>query len=147
MSAGDSEGHGLAILRPEEADKRGGMPLEAIIGIWYGDEPSPDRFTPNLYFVDFMHDVIKSAGPTDPSLLATASQQQEGWLFVFDHRQQGDTPTEDIIGAFEIRQGMIVADTYWRNDDHVVFSEKGPVQLPPTLQQVMVERARALPNR
>ena len=109
-----------------------------------------ERFRVNHAFVEFMHDVIRTAGPTDPSLQEAAAEQGNGWVYIIDLRTpegpQGRVPLEDIIGGFEVRDGRLLADSYRPNEEHLVLTKDGPVQLPPSLHAELVraalERAR-----
>ena len=52
---------------------------------------------------------------------------------------QGRVPTEDIIGAFEIKEGKILADSYWRNEEHKLYTKKkGCLSLPGPLQAALL---------
>ena len=77
---------------------------------------------------------------------AAAEAQEDGWVYVIDLRTpdgpQGRVPQEDIIGAFEVRDGKVVADSYWRNEDHVPFSENGFMSLPPSLEDAYLAELR-----
>jgi hypothetical protein len=100
-------------------------------------------FLPNPEFVRFMHRVIREAGPRNASMQASAAEQRDGWIYVIDLRTaegpQGYVPPEDISGAFEIKDGQILPDTYRPNDRHLVLSDQGLVQPGPALHQGMVD--------
>ena len=89
-----------------------------------------------------MHRVIEAAGPRDPEFRAAARVQGEGWICVIDLRTpegpQGQVPTRDIIGGFEVRSGDLVDGSYWQNEAHEVFTEDGLVRLPPYLHEAFV---------
>lgn len=149
MSAAATQLHVLSILGPLEAAALGGLPREAVAGVMDGDGSSIEAFRPNPVFADFLHHVIRTAGPEDLDLQAAAIRQENGWVYIIDLRTpdgpQGRVPPEDIIGAFEVRSGRIVSGSYWRNDQHLVFSAHGLVQLPPSLREAFVrslERSR-----
>jgi hypothetical protein len=140
----DMQAHSL--LSPEEAASLGGLPAEAVAGTHSGEDTSLDDFRPNQIFIDFMHHVIRSAGPGVPDISAAARKQGEGWLHVIDLRTpdgpQGQVPTEDIIGGFEVRSGEIVMDSYWPNESHQVLAPNGLVTLPASLRRAFVEALR-----
>jgi hypothetical protein len=132
----------LSILSPEEASALGELPGEAIAGIMEGEGFSVDRFRPNQAFVEFMHHVIRVAGPADPGLQAAAQEQGDGWVYIIDLRTpegpQGRVPLEDIIGGFEVRSGKIVIGSYYAFEEHRLLTENGLVQLPPSLREAFV---------
>lgn len=78
----------LSILSPDEANARGGLPIEAILGDVATDETaiSMETFVPNSRFIEFMHQVMRTAGPLDEGLQAAAAAQGEGW--VLHHRPE-----------------------------------------------------------
>lgn len=134
----------LSILTPDEVHSLGGLPPDAVAGTLSGDDRTVDGFRPNPRFVALMHEVIRTAASSDPGLSAAARAQGDGWVYVIDLRTpegpQGNIPPEDIIGAFEVRQGELVPDSYRANDGHRVFTENGLVTLPPSLRAALVER-------
>jgi hypothetical protein len=137
----------LSILTPEEAKSLGGLPAEAIVGILQGEELTVEALRPNPRFVEFMHRVIRIAAPEDPELQTAAAEQGDGWVYIIDLRTpegaQGRVPPDDIIGAFEVRSGQIVAGSYWPNENYRAFTRNGVVQLPPSLREAFI---RALPR-
>jgi hypothetical protein len=129
----------LSILTPEEVKLLGGLPAEAIVGILQGEELTVEALRPNRVFVEFMHRVIRVAGPKDPELRAVAAEVGNGWVYIIDLRTpegpQGRVPPDDIIGAFEVRSGQIVAGSYQPNENYRAFTRSGLVQLPPSLRE------------
>jgi hypothetical protein len=126
-----------------------GSPPEAVVGSWAkSDERTAERFRLNPAFVEFMHDVIETVAPDDAGFKGAAREQGEGWVAIIDLRTpegpQGNVPPEDIIGAFKIKRGKILRDSYWRNDRHRLYTRNGVVQLPPTLRDALVEALRSL---
>ncbi len=57
---------------------------------------------------------------------------------------EGRVPPEGIIGAFEMKNGEIVRDSYSGNDNHLVFSAHGLVQLPPFLHEALIRELKRL---
>ncbi len=132
----------VSLLSPEEAERLGGLPAEAIAGALGAEDPTVDTFRPNPQFIAFMHRVIRTAGPEDLALQAAAREQQEGWVYIIDLRTpdgpQGRVPPEDIIGGFQVVAGRINADSYWANERHRVWTRNGLVRLPPSLRAAFV---------
>lgn len=137
----------VSILPPEQMQALGGLPAEAIAGTVDGRGLSAETFRQNPKFVEFMHAVIRTAGPADRDLQLAAQAQHDGWVYVIDLRTPegpaGRVPPEDVIGAFEVRSGRVVPDSYQANDAHRVFAANGLVRLPPGLFEAFVE---ALPK-
>lgn len=122
-----------------------GLPVVAIQGTFTDLKCSVEGFRENPVFVDFMHEVIRTVGPTDSSMQKAAAEQENGWVYVIDLRTPegpfGRVPPEDIIGGFEVKHGRLIGDSCWRNEKHRVLTKNGPVQLPPFLQQALVRVA------
>ena len=138
----------LSILSEEEIDSIGVVPSKAIAGRFLAgsDGALIGAVRVNDAFISFMHEVIRSAGPAVPELMATAAAQRDGWLYVIDLRTpdgpQGRVPPEDIIGAFEVRSGQISADSYQPFSDYRVYTQNGPPVLPSELRKALVEQLR-----
>ena len=129
----------LSVLSPEDASA-GGLPNEAIAGtIATSIEAteaagfSQEDFTPNPAFANFMHQVIAHFGPLDLELQAEAKRQGAGQLCIVDMRtvDWNNVPIHDLIGGFFVVDGQL--GEYHPNPDHLLCSERGLVQLPPSL--------------
>src|SRR5438128_488078 len=109
----------VSCLPHEQVFARGLVP-EAIIGVLLrplapGESIIPTVFARNRVFVDFMQGVVARRGPELPGLIAEARRQAEGWVYVIDQRTrtpQGAIPPEDIVGAFEVKGGKVLRDSY-----------------------------------
>jgi hypothetical protein len=132
----------LSLLRPEDISALGGLPAQAICGLFVGEDSSEASFRPNRTFVDFLHQVIASAGPADLSLRSAAKAEQNGCVYIIDLRTpegpQGRAPPEDIVGAFKVENGVMVEGSYWTNAKHKVFTQDGLVRLPPSLHATLI---------
>jgi hypothetical protein len=60
---------------------------------------------------------------------------------------QGRVPPDDIIGAFEVRLGQIVAGSYWSNENYRAFTSNGLVQLPPSLRKAFLRELPCIRDR
>lgn len=124
-----------------------GLPEEAIIGVVRralepGEPVTPHVFAKNPGFVEFMHGVVERRAPQVPGINSQARRQRDGWIYVIDQRTPspaGSVPPEDIIGAFEVREGSVVAGTYRPCPGHVILSGRGFFQLGPELQSYLLE--------
>lgn len=138
----------IAALPPDHALQHG-LPSPAVVGsVPRGTkEITLDCFTPNEEFANFMNLVISRHGASDPALQSQARAQGDGWVFMIDLRiGDGDEEirSEDIIGAFQTKDGEVVADSYRANPKHQLLSERGLVQLDDWLQQRLVEELMQL---
>jgi hypothetical protein len=136
-------------LLPPEVCGNHGLAGEVIAGfctrlMQQGEKISAETFRPNRPFIDLLHEVIANAAPADPALQAAARQQQTGWVYILDARTptpQGTVPPHDIMGAFEVRNGAIVAGSYSANQKHRLFSDDGFFKLPDEfLQDALMKR-------
>jgi hypothetical protein len=146
FSLGDRSERVISFVSPAEVKSLGGLPAEAVVGRFEGDDDnvSVESFQQNGLFVEFLHRVIRTAGPVDRELRAAAAQQGDGWVYIIDLRTpdgpQGRVPPEDIIGAFEVQLGQIKAEAYQPFPAHRVYTRNGLVVLPPSLRREFVRR-------
>jgi hypothetical protein len=135
-------------LTPQDVDEIGGLPSEAVCGQFDSDVLSPEHFLVNPVFVDFMHLFISTKGIELPSLMIAAKQQKDGYLYIIDFRTpdgiMGNVPTEDIIGAFQVKNGIIVKDSYWRNNLHKIYTKNGLVKLPSDLNIQFIDALKKI---
>jgi hypothetical protein len=140
---------------PQEVVFTRGLAPEAIVGVlseqWDPTSAiTPEVFARNSVFVDFMHAVISRHGPNQPGFQAEARRLGDGWVYVIDQRTptpQGPVPPEDILGAFEVRGGTVVPDSYRRSPQHRILSERGFVRLGDELQECLLRELAALGTR
>ena len=143
----------LSLLAPSEVEQFGRLPREAIVGEFLhppaaGRPLDPATLRINARFVHFVHVVIARWAPKSPEFASAAERQRDGWIYVLDARTptpEGRVPPEDILGAFEVRDGVVVADSYQPFPEHMVFTERGVVQLTPFLRERFVLELNQLP--
>jgi hypothetical protein len=138
----------LSLLGPEEGFHHV-MPPQAIVGTLPPNVKSITQidFRPNPAFVDFLHTVIRRYAPMSNELQNAAKRKREGWLYIIDCRvtnPQAEVETEDVIGAFKIESGLIVPDSYRRNNQHRLVSKRGPFCLDDWLKSKLLEETRLL---
>jgi hypothetical protein len=122
---------------PKERVFSKGLAGPAIIGslrkgVADGGELEADNLVINPAFVTLLHRVIATHAPTDPAFQRAAREQSEGWMYVIDRRTPtpgGHVPAEDIIGSFEVREGVATAASYQPFRSHRLVSERGLFQL------------------
>jgi hypothetical protein len=141
----------VTLLSPEIFFSRGLCP-EAVLGVLSHSVESIERITPDVFsrnrvFVDFMHDVLARRALDDLSFQAAARQQGEGYVYIIDQRTPdpgGTVPLEDIVGAFKVVGGVADPASYWRNPHHVILSPShGFFNLGAHLQKVLLEELMA----
>jgi hypothetical protein len=119
-------GYVVSILPPDA----GGIPKEGIVGKAKSAK-SPIKhteFSPNLAFLDLLQKCVERFGPASPNMAMEASKQKDGFIYVIDARSPtplGSVPPEDIIGAFEVRNGQVHPETYRANPQYRLLTEKG----------------------
>jgi len=134
-------------LLPEDLVFRLGLTRQAVVGVIVDSnrELTPENFRPNKAFVDLLHSTIATYGPELEPLREAARQQVTGWLYVIDGRTPtptGEVPPHDICGRFDLRDGVVVQDSYERNPNHDILSENGLFRLEPTLQQRLMDAVK-----
>ncbi len=142
----------VSILPPERLSSRG-LPPEAIVGVLSrpldeGDVITPENFARNRIFVEFLHAAIARRGPLLPGLVAEAKRQGDGSVVVIDGRTRtpaGAVPPEDIIGAFAVKDGQVVPNSYLANPRHRIVSTDGFFRLPAELHAALLEELANLP--
>jgi hypothetical protein len=125
-----------------------GLAEETIVGactqpIENGDPITEANFQPNEHFLQLLHNVIAAEAPKLPDFQAEAKRQGAGWIYVIDARTPtpaGEVPPHDIIGAFEVRDGIAVQSSYQPNSNHQLFSSHGIFQLERSLHDKLMER-------
>ena len=144
----------VSVLPQDHAFEKG-LVGEAIVGVLLtplgqGGKLEPDNFARNSAFVEFLHRFIARHAPSDPELRDAARRQGSGHLFILDARTptlEGTVPPEDIIGAFEVENGEIVAASYQPNSRHLILSEAGFFKLSPQLMGLLRKELEALQKR
>jgi len=59
------------------------------------------------------------------------------------HTTNGSVPPENIIGAFEVKEGELLPESYRRNPSHLILSPDGFFNLGAELQKCLVEELSA----
>jgi hypothetical protein len=133
----------VASVLPSEVVFGRGLAIEAVVGRFLKSVEddgslSPEYFDANPLFADFLHDVVARHCPSDPELIEEAKSHLGGKVYVIDRRSStpdGSVPAADIIGSFDVDQGVVVTGSYQRNPNHTVFSEMGFFRLTPQLHE------------
>jgi hypothetical protein len=144
----------VTLLTPDYA-REFGLPSEAIVGTILGafdrtERLPPERFAANPIFRTFLHDLIARLAPTDVAFEREAQRVGDGWVYVIDRRTADPTrevPPEDIIGAFLVKGGALVPNSYERGERHQLVSERGLFQLGSRLNAWLVAELEILAAR
>jgi hypothetical protein len=132
----------LSPLSIEQVEQIGSLKGEAILGFIAGDILSLKYFSPNKVFKDFIQKVIATEAPKDSELQAVALKKREGRLYIIDNRvadlEREETSLEDILGTFEIKEGLIIANSYQPNENYLIFGNNGLMQLPASLHEALI---------
>lgn len=143
----------LSFLPVEHVFKKG-LSGAAIIGSMQvspaaGGEITADNVRVNPQFVALLQDFIARTAPTDPAFERAAREQGEGWIYIIDRRTptpQGHVPLEDILGAFEVRNGVLVPGSYESMAaSHRIVGAHGMFQLDGFLYPRLLEVLKQLP--
>lgn len=137
----------LSLLSPEQVHQHGLLP-EAVLGEISALLPSmtPEQFEDNPTFVALLHQIVQTHAPQLPDLQALAQAQGTGVVPVVDERTAaGEAITqEDVLGQFEVTRGEIKPASYKPNPAYRILTDKGPLQLPPALEQAVLAAVHAL---
>jgi hypothetical protein len=138
----------LSVLSPKEVEQIGSLNGEAIVGFITGEILSLEYFNPNKVFKDFVQSVIAREALKDNEIIAAALEQQEGWLYIIDNRvadlDQEETSPEDILGAFEIKDGLIIVNSYKPNENYLLFGNNGLIQLSTSLHETLIRALKGV---
>ena len=134
-------------LLPPDFTGQHGLIKEAIVGMLTRpldpEKPdiTPESFARNGVFVDFMHEMIGRAGPQHAGLQAAAKQRGNGQVYIVDLRlpENEKVEPEDIVGAFQAKDGQIVPGSYSRNPEHRILSRRGFFRLDAGLHQYLIQ--------
>jgi hypothetical protein len=138
-------------LLPTEVIFAHGLAPEAVVGVLLGPpQPGvpirPEVFARNRVFVDFLHEFIAREAPGQPGLQAEARRLGNGWVYVIDQRTAtpgGAVPPEDILGAFEVKNGEVVPGSYRPSPKHQILSANGFFQLDAALLGCLLRELEA----
>ena len=134
-----------------------GISPEAIVGTYRGatgsDPAHPPRredFIPGPRFTTFLQNMVAQHAPDVPEYQAQAAAQRDGWLYIVDGRSHARAPIaaeEDVLGAFNVRAGTIVRDSYRRNPHYALLTADGFLALHETLKAKLLAGLSALNAR
>ncbi|HEX2202715.1 MAG TPA: hypothetical protein VHG91_05445 [Longimicrobium sp.] len=136
-----------ATVLPPERVFAGGLPAEAIVGLLLapaaeGRAPRPDAFAENPAFRALFDEVAGRHAPDEPEIAGEARRLGSGYVYVIDGRTpnpRGDVPAEDVVGAFQVRDGAVVREPYLPNPKYRLLGENGFFRLSDTLRAHLLD--------
>lgn len=136
-----------ATVLPPERVLATGLPAEAIVGLLLepaaeGRAPHPEAFAENPAFRALFDEVVGRHAADDPAIVDQARRLGSGYVYVIDGRTpdaRGDVPAEDVVGAFQVREGAVVREPYLPNPKYRLLGEHGFFVLSDTLHQRLLD--------
>jgi hypothetical protein len=129
----------LSIVNPEH-DKDAKLSAKSIVGFLV-DPAKPVNFENikiNPTFIDHFHKTIIFFAQFNDGIIQLAEQQQNGFVYIKDQRSKDqETEQEDIIGSFEVQNGVLIHGSYVPNVAYKFISEKGGFELQKELEALM----------
>lgn len=125
--------HMLSFIQHEDAFQNG-IKDKAVVG-YLKDPTAPilhENITYNPSFIYLFHNVVKDTSLHSTQLSEAALKQNTGYIYIIDLRDKNrpNTKPQDIIGAFKLEEGKIIADSYSPNPNYQLISEDGAFKLP-----------------
>lgn len=107
-----------------------GLSANVIVGevqkLDSGEVDFENSFVENTLFKKSIFDFLEKEIVNDPQLIESARQQDEGWVYILDQRTptpDGEVPPYDIVGAFEVKEGVL--EGFSANQNYQLKSENG----------------------
>lgn len=111
---------------------------KAIVGLLKNPEGEVvhDNIIYNPAFVEFFHKTMLVFAELAPAIPASA---RDNFMYIVDERcKNPDAPEKhDIIGSFEVEDGMLVKESYQPNKSYQFISENGLFRLPAQIERVL----------
>jgi len=112
-----------------------------VMGTFKNGRKNPEHFKVSEEFKSRFHQLISEHGIELKSLIEAASEQQNGYVYLVDHRTpdgiMGNVPPEDIIGAFQVKDLQLVNGSYQANQNYRFYTVNGKPQLPVELLNML----------
>jgi hypothetical protein len=122
------------------------VPSAGYVGVFVERKKNGQIFLANLAYLEFLHFSLAEIGPQFRGFVAAAKTQKSGMLYILDGRfpdndksiMPENLPTEEVIGAFGINDGLITVASYRRNANYKVISEFGLARIPDYLRAQII---------
>lgn len=149
---GGGERNVVSLLEPDWVSEHGLNPDAVAAVLPAGATPydvQPDDVRENGPFLRLLSRIIFENAGRHEMLQREAEVQGDGYVYLLDGRTPdpgGRVPPQDIIGAFEVRDGALVTGSYRHNPQHRLFTTAGWFRLPPAIETALQSRLRARPD-
>jgi hypothetical protein len=149
---GGGERNVVSLLEPDWVSEHGLNPDAVVAVLPAGVTPEdlqPDDVRENGPFLRLLSRIIFENAGRHEMLQREAEVQGHGYVYLLDGRTPdpgGRVPPQDIIGAFEVRDGALVTGSYRHNPQHRLFTTAGWFRLPPAIETALQARLRAQPD-
>ena len=111
---------------------------KAIVGLLKDPEGNVEHnnIIYNPAFITFFHKTVLVFAELAPSVNASTA---DNLMYIIDERCTSPNAPQkhDIIGSFEVEQGMLVKESYQPNKHYQLISENGLFKLPAQIERVM----------
>lgn len=131
----------LSFTDPDNVFNKG-LISKSVIG--YLKQPDkevlPDNIVYNSDFVELFERTIKNVALASDNLLKSATQQQNGFVYIIDQRteDQNEPKARDILGSFEVINGQLKADSFQFNPNYQIISTDGLFRLPDDFEKALL---------
>jgi hypothetical protein len=134
----------LTIVNPS-ADPDAKLSAKSILG-FVADPDKPVSFENvkiNPAFIDHFHKTIIFFAQFNDGIIHLVEQQQNGFVYIRDQRNKDEKEPrqEDIIGSFEVKNGVLIHDSYVPNPTYQFISDKGGFELQEELEGLLYSTA------
>ncbi len=103
-------------------------------------EVLPENIVYNVDFIELFKRTIKTEALASVDLMKSATQQQNGFVYIIDQRtkDQNETKARDILGSFEVTGGQLNADSFQFNPNYQIISTDGLFRLPDNFEKALL---------
>lgn len=132
----------LSFVNPE-IDPNTKLTSKAIIGFVIDPSKpiSEHNVRINPAFRDHFHKTILFFARFNDGIIHMAEQQQNGFIYIRDQRNQGADRAEDIIGSFEVKNGELIHESYEPNPHYLFIQADGGFVLQKELEALLYSTA------
>jgi len=149
---GGGERNVVSLLEPDWVSRHGLNPDAVVAVLPAGatpDDVRPNDVRENGPFLRLLSRIIFENADRHDMLQREAEIQGDGYVYLLDGRTPdpgGRVPPQDIVGAFEVRDGALVIGSYRHNPQHRLFTTAGWFRLPPAIEAALQSRLRTPPG-
>jgi hypothetical protein len=133
----------LSIVNPS-VDPDAKLSAKSILGFVINPAlpVSFDNVKINPTFIDHFHKTIIFFAQFNDGIIQLVEQQQNGFVYIKDQRNKdAEITQEDIVGSFEVKDGVLIHDSYVPNTAYKFISDKGGFELQQELEALLYSTA------